>query len=154
MVLLAYLFPVPPILSAAPPWRGSGFFFSPPGGGGGEGGKSEIVPQSGKVASEKGQKQGRPRLCCVRWGCLGSGPEHHPAWASVRENKSKGAKEGATRARGRPRGGLFEGQGKWGAAPGTWGASWGWGDAATVSPPSLFHPPPQLRSWPYPLSSQ
>lgn len=66
----------------------------------------------------KGRSREGQGCACIRWGCLGSGPEHHPAWASVRENKSKGAKEGATRARGGQRGGLLEGQGKWGAVPG------------------------------------
>ena len=62
------------LLSAAPPWRGSA---SPPrlqGRGGEEGGKSEIVPQTGKVRSEKGQKQGRPRLRLHQVGLFGIRP--------------------------------------------------------------------------------
>lgn len=112
MVLLAVLLLVPPpLLTAAPPWGVGAFFFFPQGEGGEEGGKSKILSQRwGKVRSEKGQKaKVVPSSGGVVWGqALNiillknlSG-----------ENKSRGAKEGATRARGGQRGGLLEGQGK------------------------------------------
>ena len=137
-MVLALLLPVPlpPCLLPLPGELVLFFFFQ--GEGGEEGGKSKILSQRwGKVRFEKGQKEKVvPSSGGVVWGqALNiillknlSG-----------ENKSRGAKEGATRARGRTRDGILGARVN-GGIQGLEVLPGGGGNAAAVSPPSLFHP--------------
>lgn len=115
-------------------------FFFPGGGRRGRRGIKDSVPERGRGEIGEGAGAGKATVVPSQGGVVWGQALNIVLLENLSgEKKSRGAKEGATRARGRTRDGILRCQGKWGD-PGTRGASWGWGECSHSVSPVPLHP--------------